>query len=143
MADWRLFPYVFNPEYIDDGLARPFLPVTLGYRQRRLEALALLDSGADLNVLPYRLGLELGADWDEQGEVSGLKGIGAVLESRSMVIDVTLAHWPTISMGFAWAEGDDLPVVLGQSTFFKHFDICFRRPPPQMRLEYRPRQYSP
>lgn len=142
MADRRLFPYVVNPDYIDDGRARPFLPVTLGYRQRRMEALALVDSGADLNVLPYQVGLQLGGNWNDQREVIGLRGIGTRLESRTLVVDLTLAHWPALPMSFAWASGDNVPVILGQSTFFQHFDICFLHSPSKMRLDYRPRQYN-
>ena len=84
MVDRRLFPYVVNPDYIDDGHARPFLPITLSYRQRRMEALALVDSGADLNVLPYQVGLQLGGNWNDQREVIGLRGIGTRLESRTL-----------------------------------------------------------
>ena len=142
MVDRRVFPYLVNPDYIDDGRARPFLSVSLGYRQRRSEALALLDSGADLNVLPYRVGLQLGGNWNDQREIIGLTGIGTRLESRTLMVELTLAHWPAIPMSFAWASGDNVPVILGQSTFFQHFEICFLQSPPQMRLDYRRRPFN-
>ena len=101
MVDRRIFPFVVNPDYIDDGRARPFLPVSLGYRHRRLETLALLDSGADVNVLPYQVGLQLGGNWNDQREVIGLSGIGTRLESRTLVVELTLAYWPSLIMSFA------------------------------------------
>ncbi|MEH1937432.1 MAG: hypothetical protein V7L14_27740 [Nostoc sp.] len=32
----------------------------------RIAAIALLDTGASVNVLPYEIGLQLGAIWQEQ-----------------------------------------------------------------------------
>lgn len=142
MVDRRVFPYVVNRDYIDDGRARPLLPVILRYRHLRLEALARLDSGADLNVLPYRVGLQLGGNWNDQREVVGLRGIGTRLESRTLVVDLTLAHWPAISVSFAWANSDKVAIILGQATFFQHDEICFLHSPSQMRLDYRPKQYN-
>ena len=39
----------------------PRLPLTLRYGQQQIVALGLVDSGATVNVLPYRLGVQLGA----------------------------------------------------------------------------------
>ncbi len=44
---------------------RPYLPITLSHQNQSLEARGLLDTGATVNVLPYQLGLELGAIWEQ------------------------------------------------------------------------------
>ena len=36
--------------------------------------MGLLDTGASMNVLPYEIGLQLGAVWDEQTFVISLSG---------------------------------------------------------------------
>jgi hypothetical protein len=46
--------------------ALPQLPLTLAYRDELVSVIALLDTGASVNVLPYNVGLQLGAVWEEQ-----------------------------------------------------------------------------
>ena len=41
-----------------------YLPIMLSYRDCSLEMMALLDTGASVNVLPYEVGLQLGAVWE-------------------------------------------------------------------------------
>lgn len=42
----------------------PRVPLVLCCESARVEALGLVDSGATINVLPYELGVALGAKWD-------------------------------------------------------------------------------
>jgi hypothetical protein len=42
----------------------PKIPVSLSFQGSAVSAEALLDSGATVNVLPYELGLQLGAVWE-------------------------------------------------------------------------------
>ncbi len=44
----------------------PYLPLTLERKGNIKEVFGLLDSGSTVNVLPYNIGLELGAIWEEQ-----------------------------------------------------------------------------
>lgn len=53
----------------------PYLPLTLAYHNRTVEVSGLLDTGAMVNVLPYQLGLRLGAIWEEQTTSVKLTGI--------------------------------------------------------------------
>jgi hypothetical protein len=46
--------------------ALPQLLLVLTHWGSAVEALALLDTGVSVNVLPYRIGIELGAVWEEQ-----------------------------------------------------------------------------
>lgn len=55
MSEALVFPYTTNPHYEDDGIDRPLLPITLSRRQNEIQTLGLVDSGADVNVLPYQV----------------------------------------------------------------------------------------
>lgn len=127
MNDTLIFPYVENTHYADDEHVRPFIPVSLAVFGNEIQELALIDSGADVCVLPHHAGVELGAMWQDQYEVSGLQGLTENLESRSITVRLTVGTLPSIMVPFAWTTRDDLPVILGQSGFFSFFDICFFR----------------
>jgi hypothetical protein len=40
----------------------------------RIEAIGLVDSGATVNVLPYELGIQLVAEWDDNMAIIQLSG---------------------------------------------------------------------
>jgi len=44
----------------------PRLSLVLRYGKQVINAVGLVDSGATVNVLPYRLGIQLGAVWDDR-----------------------------------------------------------------------------
>ncbi len=94
MSEELVFPYIRNPYYDDDGIDRPLLPVTLRHNQSEIQTLTLVDSGADVNVLPYQVGIELGGIWKEERELLGLTGITEDLESRTMMLDIIVGTLP-------------------------------------------------
>jgi hypothetical protein len=77
--------------------------------------------------LPYSVGLELGAIWDEQTILIPLAGNLAPVEARGLVVMVSLSNFPSANLVFAWAKSDDPPIILGQLNFFLEFDVCFYR----------------
>ena len=52
----------------------PRIPLALHYRNRSMEIVGLVDSGATVNVLPYEVGFKLGATWDDRKAVIQLAG---------------------------------------------------------------------
>jgi hypothetical protein len=60
----------------------PYLPITLSNGSNSLEVMALLDTGASVNVLPYQIGLQLGATWEQQTVPIELSGNLAHSEAR-------------------------------------------------------------
>lgn len=127
MADGVAVPYIINSLYADDGVARSFLKVRLGIGGYETQELAMIDSGADVCVLPRQTGATLGQRWEDQTEVLGLSGLRESLESRYLRVRVTIGDLPSIVAPLAWAIDDSIPVILGQSGFFSHFDVCFFR----------------
>lgn len=87
----------------------------------------MLDTGADVNVLPYSLGLLLGANWDEQKTAIRLSGNLANVEARGLLLEAKISDFPAVKLALAWTYAENIPVILGQVNFFLEFDICFFR----------------
>lgn len=105
----------------------PYLPLTLERNGRSSEALALVDTGASVNVLPYRIGIELGADWEAQTTFLTLDGNLANYEARGILLKAKIGNFLPVSLAFAWTKQENVPVILGQMNFFLEFDVCFFR----------------
>jgi hypothetical protein len=105
----------------------PYLPITLSNGSNSVEVMALLDTGASVNVLPYQIGLQLGAIWEQQTVPIQLSGNLAHSEARGLVLSGTLAEFSTILFAFAWTRSTDVPVILGHLNFFSEFNVCFFR----------------
>ena len=99
--------------------------------------MALLDTGATVNVLPYEIGLQLGAVWEEQIVPIQLSGNLARMEARGLVLSATVAEFPSVLLAFAWTESREAPLILGHMNFFAEFDVCFYRG--DFAFELRPR----
>jgi hypothetical protein len=87
----------------------------------------LVDSGADVNVLPYSIGLELGASWDAQAISIQLSGNLAEHEARGLIVTASVGNFAPVRLAFAWTRTDNTPLILGQVNFFMAYDICFFR----------------
>ncbi len=121
------FPYVSvqNASYT---ALRPLIPITLHHREFAQSTMGLLDTGADINVLPYPLGLSLGAVWEDQlTTVTGLSGNLANYETRGVVVQATIGNLRSARLVFAWTRAENVPLILGQTNFFMEFSVCFYR----------------
>ena len=108
----------------------PRLPLLLSLNQRQVEVIGLLDTGAAVNVLPYQVGLALGAVWEDQITPVSLVGSLGQFDARALVV---MAAQPQITadqavrLVFAWTRSNSVPVIFGQMNFFLEFDVCFYR----------------
>src|SRR4030067_1470215 len=73
---------------LGDASLRPQLPITLTYQGRSTTVSGLLDTGATVNVLPYRAGLELGAVWEQAAVPVQLTVNLAQFEARALIVSV-------------------------------------------------------
>ena len=110
-----------------DNEALPKIPILLSYSGSFISAHALLDTGSTVNLLPYNLGLQLGAIWEEQTVRLPLAGNLADVEARGLFVYIQIGNLEPIRMAFAWAEVSQIPLILGQTNFFREFDVCFQR----------------
>jgi len=90
-----------------------------------LDVLVLLDTGASINVLPYEIGRELGMIWEQQTLSIPLAGNLAPVEARGILVSVKVGQFSSVNLVFAWAESNDVPLLLGRLNFFSEFDVCF------------------
>jgi len=105
----------------------PYLPLTLSYGNNSIETSGLLDTGVRYNVMPYQIGLQLGARWEQQNTVVQLAGNLANLPAYGLLITATIAKFPPVRLAFAWTRAENVPLILGQVNFFLEFDVCFFR----------------
>lgn len=122
------FPYVPISSAHGDSALMPLLPLQLWFKGNEpVAAHGLLDSGATVNVLPYRLGIRLGAVWDAQTTRVVLAGNLAAQEARALLLHARVADFAPVPLVFAWTRADNVPLLLGQVNFFDAFDVSFQR----------------
>ena len=127
MLEGLRFPYSAARTEHGEALLRAQLPLTLILGSKTAQVVGLLDSGADVNVLPHSVGIELGAEWSEQAPQVRLSGNLASLEARGIIVSAAVGQLPTLRLAFAWTRSEDVPLILGQVNFFAEFDVCFFR----------------
>ena len=121
------FPYVqINPAFGTAGLS-PLVPVTLISQTMTRQELALVDSGAAVNVIPYSLGQQLGANWDQYPGTIPLAGALGQFPAKPLFLEIVVASFPAVRMAFAWSQSPFAKLILGQVNFFLEFDVCFHR----------------
>ena len=118
------FPYHPTGGQVSEG-ALPFLSLLLQYQTKMITVHSLVDSGASVNVLPYRIGLQLGADWETLGQNLELGGNLAAAPAKGLVLSATVATFAPVRLVFAWSRLDTVPVILGQMNFFQYFEVRF------------------
>jgi hypothetical protein len=127
MRNSKRHPYVATDSELGEASLRPYLPLTLTYQGRSIDAVGLLDTGAMINVLPWQLGIDLGAVWKEQTNSLQLTGNLAQYEARVLLVEAMIDQFEPVRLAFAWTQAENVPLLLGQVNFFMEFDACFYR----------------
>jgi len=105
----------------------PILPLRLRLEEGpEIPVHGLLDTGATVNVLPFSVGLRLGAVWERQKTTISLAGNLAGHESRALLTKARIGEFPSVHLAFAWTRSDQVPLILGQVNFFNEFDVSFQ-----------------
>jgi hypothetical protein len=107
--------------------ALPKLPLILTYRNSSVDVSGLLDTGSSVSVLPYSIGIQLGAIWEEQTISVTLAGNLAPVEARGLLVSAQIGSFEPVRLVFAWSLSNDVPLLLGRMNFFLEFDVCFYR----------------
>lgn len=115
----------------------PRVPLVLHCEGRIVEALGLVDSGATVNVMPYELGLQLGAIWDNSRAIIQLAGNLGNQSAIPFSAMVQVGDIAPVQLAFAWTKSLNAPLILGQTNFFMEFDVCFYRS--KMEFEVKPK----
>lgn len=101
MRHSRRYPFTPADSTLGNASLRPLLPLILSFQGRSLETSGFLDTGAAVNVLPYSVGLELGAVWSQQTTPLQLTGNLARYEARLLLIMATIASFKPVRLAFA------------------------------------------
>lgn len=128
MPDPKRFSFSSAAEAARETSSLPILPLTLRHAgSTLLQVEGLLDTGAAVNVLPYRTGLQLGAVWSERAPVIRLTGNLAQFDAQALLLTAQVAEFPPVRLAFAWTRATEVPLLFGQVNFFMEFDVCFYR----------------
>jgi hypothetical protein len=84
-----------------DDEALPTIAITLSHAGFSVSANALLDTGSAVNLLPYDIGLQLGAIWEEQTIRLPLAGNLARVEARGVFVYVQIGNLEAVRLAFA------------------------------------------
>ncbi len=80
-----------------------------------------------LSVLPYQIGLALGAVWDANAATLSLGGSLRGVRAMELAVVGKVGDFPPVNLVFAWSQSEDVRIILGQYNFFQHFIITFDR----------------
>jgi hypothetical protein len=105
----------------------PIIPMKLSRGRVTIDVDGLVDSGADVSVLPFSIGRQFGVDWNSLPSGSTVGGAAGTVPSKFFALTGLLAHFPPVQLIFAWVQTDNVPLILGQTNFFLEFDVCFFR----------------
>jgi len=127
MPQAEQYPFVAVDPRLGAASLLPYLPMTLALGGQSVSVLGLLDTAASVNVLPYDVGCQLGATWEEQTLSVKLTGNLAEQEARVVLATATVGGLAPVCLAFARTRSNATPVLLGQVNFFMEFDVCLFR----------------
>ena len=115
-----------DSQFATEGLL-PLLPLELIFQGQSLQVEGLLDTGATVNVLPFKAGQQLGAIWEPKLATLRLGGNLAQYKAQPLILFGKIGDFAPTRLAFAWTQAETVPLILGQVNFFLEFDVCFYR----------------
>lgn len=105
-------------------VSEPIIPVAIRTSQGFKLYDFLVDSGADLSVLPKSLAKDIGIDLTKckKSITLGVEGRGVRIYHTQ--IGIRLGHWED-TIRCAFANHDQIPPLLGRLDFFSRYNITF------------------
>ena len=127
MLNGQRFQFIERSNRFGQTSIMPYLPIILSSGNLTVEVTGLLDTGASVNVLPYEIGLELGAVREEQTVPIELSGNLSREPARGLVLSAKVAQFNSVLLAFAWTKSNNVSIILGHMNFFQEFNVCFYR----------------
>lgn len=104
---------------------RPVIPVKFRSEDNILSCEVLVDSGADVSLIPKRVGNYLGFTLTDEEEIKELYGIGeGVAPFLIRQISITIGDVEK-QIRVGWCLIEEIPILLGRLDLFSLFDIKF------------------
>ena len=118
-----VFRYHAQPD--GSGRKRPYAQVVLTYRRRTYEAQMLVDSGADVSLIPFAVGVDLGMRQHSGEPVRYLRGAGGRVPVLPRRVTLRIGEHP-LRAQVAWVQDSSPLLILGRSGAFSRFSVEFR-----------------
>jgi hypothetical protein len=120
-----IFKYNSLPDEFSNGNKKPIAKITLkGKNSVSLDILGLIDSGADISVIPRGLAEFLKLKFEVE-QIS--KGIGGDIKVWNSKVDITVRggheKYEFTNIPIQIAENDNIPIIIGRAGFFEKFEI--------------------
>lgn len=116
---WRPYESMVGTVY------RPMATVILRGPKESLSSRMLIDSGADISIIPFAIGEHLGfRKMEGEPELNIYQG-GRLVSCLIHQVEMTIGDF-NFQAPVAWAQIVDLTKVIGRYGVFKHFSIEFR-----------------
>ncbi len=87
--------------------------------------------------MPYELGLQLGAVWEDSRAILQLAGNLGTQPAMPFFAVAQVGDIAPVQLAFAWTTSPRAPLIVGQANFFMEFDVCFYRS--KMEFEVKPK----
>lgn len=119
------FPFEKSHSRTLGRILRPIVGVTIVGPKQNVNVFMLLDSGADISLIPYSVGETIGLKLDmaNRGEVQGI-GEGSLpyilSQVKFKIEDIE------IPVRIGWALIEEIPFILGRLDVFQRFAVEFR-----------------
>ena len=112
--------------YKDEGYGpRPKIPIILIHDDRRLEVMALVDSGSDCIIIPRFIAETL--ELNLKGKEEPIKGVGGELKTINSHVTIKINNTVLRNISVKIPlTGDWDEMLLGRVPFFEYFDITFK-----------------
>lgn len=99
--------------------------VVLETNGQKVEVFMCIDSGADITMIPLRLGRALGFKQDPSDKILEIKGVSGggvpyVLRNVNLFL-----NGKQLNIRLAWALIEEVPLLLGRMDIFQKFKITF------------------
>jgi len=124
---WKTYPY--SRVWEDDGLGNvPVVNVELFNKNKSINQLALIDSGANVSLINSEIALFLGIDLShcQKKSISGI--VGGSMEGYLCNILLKVDQFDEkIEIPVLFVENLNFTMLLGQNGFFDHFKVGFNR----------------
>lgn len=131
------FKYNILPDEFSNDTKKPVVKITLyGKNETPIDVIALLDSGADVSIIPKGLAEYLKLNLKNK-DVS--KGIGGEIKIWNSSIDIGIhgghENYNFRNIPVQVAEDDTIPIILGRAGFFDKFIISIDEKRQKVRLK--------
>ena len=119
------FKYKVLPDEFSNGAKKPIIKITLkGNNQIPIDVIGLLDSGADVSVIPKGLAEFLNLKFGNKEISKGIGGEINVWNSHfNIIVQQNHETYKFKNVPVQISEDDTMPIIIGRHGFFDKFEI--------------------